>query len=70
MVVEVIELIVTGEPLLVTDTFCELVVPPTEPLRVTTFGVTARPVVPPLPTVRLTTKLTVPDDVLMVTVPE
>jgi hypothetical protein len=69
-VLELTELMVTGEPLLVMDTFCGLVVPPAEALRVTTLGVAARPTVPPVPTVRLTTKFTVPEFVLMATVPE
>jgi len=69
-VFELTEVIVTGEPLKVTDTFCGVVVPPVALVKVTTLGVTASPDVPPVPTVRLTTRLVVPDDVLIVTFPE
>src|SRR5437899_2180007 len=50
-------------------TFCDEELPPTGVLRMTGFGVAARPVVPP-PTVRLIGKVNVPEIVVTVRVAE
>ena len=52
-----------------TVTFCEVFGDPAATLRVTGLGLTAKPVVLPLPIVRLTVKLKDPDAVFTVTVP-
>src|SRR5258708_5768415 len=49
-------------------TCCDEELPPTGVLRMTGFGVATRPVVPPLPTVRLIGKVSIPDIVVTVSV--
>ena len=63
-------MIVAGTLLEVTDTLCEVTIPPAVAVKVTGFGVAIRPVVPPLPTLRFTWKFTCPTVVVTVTVPE
>src|SRR6266481_4355043 len=51
-------------------TCCDEELPPTAVLRMTGFGVATRPVVPPLPTVRLMGMVIGPDVVVTVSVAE
>ena len=63
-------MIVIGEPLEVTLTFCVEEPAPKGRLRVIGLGLATRPDELPPPMVRITVKLTFPDGVLTVTVPE
>src|SRR5258708_33706165 len=62
--------IACGAPFNVTDTICGLAVPGEDSVKETGLGLTTRPLpeTPP-PTLRLTWKLTAPDNVFTVTVP-